>query len=271
MNFFTKKFPGKSFNLYLLGDIHYGSPQCNVEFVQQYLNTIANDPDGYWVGMGDLLENAIVGSLSDVYTQTVSPEEQCKQLARWLEPIKHKALFMIGGNHERRSHRATGMTPEEYISAELGRKSNGERYVPYMGFSVYATLELPKCHTPKGFRCYFHHNRGGGSTMGGKVNRADKLRLIAPTADAIFSAHSHITSRTPHTWFDVGYKDIIEKKGYNYIIGSALNYAESYADEKGMPPATVELIKVKFTGCNSGRYDNRRQELSIILPERRIE
>ena len=230
MKFFIKKFPTRKFNLYPIGDIHYGSPQCDVEFVKQYIDTIKNDPDGYWVGMGDLLENAIVGSLSDVYTQTVSPEEQCKQLAEWLNPIKHKALFMISGNHERRSHRATGMSPEEYISAEIGRDDKGRRWVPYMGFSVYATFELSNCHSPKSFRCYFHHNRGGGSTVGGKINRAGKLRLIAPTADAIFSAHSHVTSRTPHTWFDVGRKDIMEKKGYNYIIGSALKYAESYGD-----------------------------------------
>jgi len=267
MKFFFKRFPRRFINLYPFGDIHYGSLQCNVPFVHQTIKTIAEDPDGYWVGMGDFMENAITGSLSDVYTQTASPEEQAKQIVKWLEPIKHKGLFMVGGNHERRSHRATGMTPEEYISAELGRNEKGQRWVPYMGFSVYATFQMSQCKTPGSFRCYFHHNRGGGSTAGGKVNRADKLRLIAPNADAIFSAHSHTTARIPHTWYDVGYKKIIKKEGYNYIIGSALEYAESYAEEKGMPPATVEFIKVKLQAGLNGRCDGREQFYSIITPD----
>ena len=269
MKFFYKKFPRRSFNLYPFGDIHYGSPQCNVDFVHQTIDTIAKDPDGYWVGMGELMENAIVGSLSDVYTQTEAPEEQAKRIVQWLEPIKHKGLFMVGGNHERRSHRATGMTPEEYISAELGRNKKGERWVPFLGFSVYATFSMSRCKNPNSFRCYFHHNRGGGATKGGKINRADKLRLIAPTADAIFSAHSHITARIPCTWYDVSYKKIQKKEGYNYIIGSALEYEESYAEEKGMPAATVEFIKVTFEGGLNGRRDDRKQYFSIISPERR--
>lgn len=268
MEFFYKKFPKRYFNLYPFGDIHYGSPQCNVPFVRQTIDTIAEDPDGYWVGMGDLMENAIVGSLSDVYTQTASPEEQAKQIAEWLEPIKHKGLWMIGGNHEQRSHRATGMTPEEYISAELGRDDKGKRWVPFLGFSVYAIFQMNDCHTPDSFRCYFHHNRGGGRTKGGKVNAAEKLRLIVPTADAIFSAHTHTTSRMTCTWYDVGRKNIIKKEGYNYIIGSALEYPDSYADEKGMPPATVEFIKVHFQAGLSGRGDHRKQTYSIITPDR---
>ena len=268
MRFFFKKFPKRSFNLYPLGDWHVGSPQCNISFVHQLVNIVANDPDGYWIGMGDFMENAIVGSLSDVYTQTMPPEEQAKLITKWLEPIKHKGLFMIGGNHERRSHRATGMTPEEYISAELGRNERRQRWVPFLGFSVYATFEMSDCHTPKSFKCYFHHNRGGGSTTGGKVNRADKLRLIAPTADAVFSAHSHITSRISHTWYEAGKKNIIKKEGYNYIIGSALEYSESYADEKGMPAATVESIRVTFQAGNSGKKDYRKQFYSIIIPNK---
>lgn len=269
MKFFFKKFPKRHFNLYPFGDVHYGSPQCNIQFVHQYINHIADDPDGYWVGMGDFMENAITGSLSDVYTQTASPEEQAKQIVKWLEPIKHKGLFMVGGNHERRTHRATGMIPEEYISAELGRNEEGKRWVPFLGFSVYATFQMNRCKNPNSFRCYFHHNKGGGATKGGKVNAAQRLRLIAPTADAIFSAHSHMTSRIPQTWYDVGKKKILKKEGYNYIIGSALEYAESYADEKGLPAATIEFIKVGFQAGTSGKGDYRKQFFSIITPNNR--
>jgi hypothetical protein len=58
----------------------------------------------------------------------------------------------------------------------------------------------------------------------------------------------------------------MKKEGYNYIIGSALEYSESYADEKGMPAATVEFIKVTFQAAKSGDGDNRKQFYSIIQP-----
>jgi hypothetical protein len=78
-----------------------------------------------------------------------------------------------------------------------------------------------------------------------------------------------MTSRIPHTWYDVGKKNIIKKEGYNYIIGSALEYSDSYADEKGMPPATVEFIRVRFEAGGTGNGDYRKQEYSIITPSSR--
>ena len=265
MEFFYKKFPLKKFKLRPLGDIHYGSQQCQIDFFLEQIETIKEEHDTYWVGMGDLMENAIVGSKSDVYKQEVPPEEQAKYIASALKPIKHKGLFFIGGNHEYRSHRATGMVPEEYISAELGRDPDtGIRWVPYMGYSCLAVFQLMESKNPQSFKCYFHHNYGGGYTKGGKINRAEKLRDIVPTADATFSGHFHSTARIPSTWFDAGRKGIIQKIGYDYITGSALEYNNSYAEEHAKPPAVCEFIAVDFIGCTNGRQDNRQQIYHVI-------
>ena len=268
MRFYFKRFNRKRVRVYPLGDFHYGSPQCNVAFVKQVVQEVRADPEAVWVGMGDFMENAIVGSKSDVYTQTDSPEDQAKFIARLLDPIKKKGLFMVGGNHEQRSHREVGMAPEELISAELGRNpKTGERWVPYVGFSCLATLHLEPTKNPKGFTCYFHHNRGGGYTHGGKVNRAARLRDIVPTVDATFSAHFHTTSRIPITWFEAGRKKILKKLGYDYITGAALEYADSYGEEKAARPAVCEFIKVTLEGNTNGRKDGRRQIYEVIVPK----
>jgi len=256
MQFSYHKFDLKEFNLYPLGDWHVGSPQCNKGFIKRHIVTVTEDPLGYWVGMSDFMENAIVGSKSDLYKQTMSPEEQLDWVCETLEPIQDKGLFIIAANHEQRTMKTVGLQPERHIAKRLD--------VPYKGYSCYAIFQLMQAKNPQSFKCYFHHNYGGGYTKGGKVNRSAKLREIAPSADATFSAHFHITSRTPSKWYDTGRKGIISRVGYDYIIGSALEYDESYAEERAKPAAVTEFIRVTFKGCTNGRRDNREQIYEVI-------
>jgi hypothetical protein len=258
MEFFYKKFDTPAITLYPIGDFHYGSRQCNIPFIKQVVDEIKHTKNAWWVGMGDMMENAIMGSKSDMYTQTVSPKEQIKEIVDLLKPIKDKGLFMIAGNHEQRTMRAVGLIPEDHIALQLD--------IPYKGFSCYAVLQTKSHHEPLCFSCYFHHNYGGGYTNGGKVNRADSLRKFVPTADATFSGHFHITSRLPVTWYEPARIEVKKKIGYDYITGSALTWNGSYAEEKAKPPASVEFIKVTFVGCTNGRRDNRQQIYEVIIP-----
>jgi hypothetical protein len=215
--------------------------------------------------MGDFMENAIVGSKSDVYTQTMPPRQQMDAIVDLLTPIRDKGLFLIGGNHEARTDRLVGSRPEDYIATRLD--------LPYCGFSCYASLFVRSDQSGthrghgRGWSCYFHHNYGGGYTAGGKVSRAGQLRLITPTADAIFSGHFHITSRIPVTWYELGKSSAIKKTGYDYIIGSALSWNESYAEEKAKRPASLEHIRITFVGGTSGKSDTKQQIYEIIPKE----
>jgi DNA repair exonuclease SbcCD nuclease subunit len=209
--------------------------------------------------MGDFMENAIIGSKSDIYLQTTPPNKQVKEIVKLLSPIKDKCLFLIPGNHEQRSFRLVGLHPDAIIAAQL--------MVPYIEYSALAMLDLRKSRTPRSFLCYFHHSTGGGYTAGGKINAAAKLRLIVPTADATFSGHSHTTSRSPVTWYDASYKHLLKRTGYDYIIGSALGWKGSYAEERAKRPSTVEQIVVTFAGTTNGSGDNRRQTYEIIQPD----
>jgi len=255
MKFYSKKFKTNEITLYPLGDWHNGSEQFQRDFALQIIDEIKNNKNAYWVGMGDLTENALIGSKSDVYTQNVSPQNQITDVVKMLKSIREKGLFMIGGNHGARSHRVAGIHVDEYIANLLD--------LPYLGFSSIARLQL-EGKTPNNFTCYFHHNYGGGVTRGGKVNRSTKLRHIVPNVDATFSGHFHITSRIASTWFEAGNTQVIQRKGYDYIIGSALNWSGSYAEEKAFPPAVLEHIKVTFISNTCGRRDNRKQIYEVI-------
>ena len=256
MRYFNRKFETRSFSLIPLGDTHYGSPQCNTKFFLKIVDLIKDSEDTYCVGVGDLIENALVGSVGDIYEQTMSPRKQLEKVVEILTPIKHKILFMISGNHEQRTTRVSSQQPTREIAALLG--------VPFGGFSCYARFKVDAKYGI--FTAYFHHNTGGGYTKGGKVNRSAKLRDITPTADATFSGHMHVTARTPAEWYECRGKGIRKCVGYDYIIGSALSYDESYAEAKAKPPASTEFIKITFVGSTTGNRDNREQIYEVILP-----
>jgi len=150
-----------------------------------------------------------------------------------------------------------GIMPEQYISARLG--------LPFMGYSCMAIFTVGKGHSSnRTFTCYFHHNRGGGRSMGGKINGALRLRDIAPCMDATFSGHFHTTSRTPVVWYDVGFRQARKRTGYDYIIGSALTWNQSYAEQKAFPAASIEHIKVTFVPGNGHDIDSRHQIYEVI-------
>jgi len=256
MEFFYRKFKGREVNIYPLGDWHIGSRQCNEDFVRKVVGIVKDDPIGYWIGMSDFMENALIGSKSDVYTQTMPPREQMEHICDIMAPIASKGLWTIAGNHEERTMRVAGIRPEEFIAAKLN--------IPFMGFSVMGVLELDRVRGPYRFSVFCHHNYGGGYTVGGKANRAEGLRKIVPTADATFSGHFHITSRIPYTWFEAGETQVIKRTGYDYITGSALTWNESYAEEKAKPAASVEHIKVTFGVQNVSGNDGRYQKYEVI-------
>jgi hypothetical protein len=252
------EFPGKSFDLYPIGDLHAGSAQFKESFIRRVIGEVKDNDNARWVGMGDMIENALIGSKSDIYKQSMPPKEQMEYIVDLLTPIKDKGLFLIAGNHEQRTMRMAGIDPEAYIATRLD--------LPFLGFSVMAQFKLKGAHRGANvFTAYFHHNYGGGGSYGGKVNRADKLRDICPTVDAVFSGHFHITSRIPVSWFEWGDSVVHKRTGYDYITGSALTWNESYAEEKPVPPSAVEHIKVVFKGGNCPRgVDDREQIYSVI-------
>lgn len=256
MEFIHFDLPYKSVSVFPLADWHLGSPQCKVPYIKRVVRRIERDPQARWFGHGDLIENALVGTPGDIYKQLKSPEDQIKEVVEILQPIRDKCLFILSGNHEERSQKASGLSPSQNIASDLR--------VRYCEYSCLFVLDLLEAKTPRSFSCYAHHNSGGGYSMGGKINAATKLRRICPTVDATFTAHVHTTARIPVTWFEPGHGQALRKTGYDYISGSTLTWNKSYAEVKAKHPSTVEHIVVKFVGCSNGRTDNRKQIYEVI-------
>lgn len=258
-------------NIYLLGCLHHGSNQSDFQFIRNYIKFISEDPDGYWIGLGDLVENNLPGSKGGtVFEQYLHPREQI--YGRWmnengtisrdpfvgnliqegmvqlLEPIKEKGLFLLSSNHSQRTRRAVGEDPDRLIAKELD--------LLYAGDAFYGKIVVHKTV----WKIYAHHARGGARTQGGKVQAIQKLREIAPTADICVGAHVHAIGCIPSSWLELAHparrnkkKRVLHKTGWTVLTGSALRYDQGYGETFGLPPAVKKLGYMTLRGIVGGR------------------
>lgn len=90
----------KYVDIYFIGDLHYGSNEFDCGKWSRFKKSIANDEFAKVIFIGDLMENAIPNSKSDIFSQTASPHLQKEWVASQLAELKDKVICVVSGNHE---------------------------------------------------------------------------------------------------------------------------------------------------------------------------
>lgn len=189
MEILTKCFTENSIHLYPIGDIHIGDKCFGRESrrkLQGYINWIRATPNAYAVLMGDLVNVATLTSPSSPFDQNMTLDDQIKTVVGYFEPIKHKILGAIEGNHEQRLGRYVGYSPTISICERLGIKYLNDSAVIIfrLGCRPKQFKSNPSSRGCRGsFVGYFHHSVGGGATIGGKMNRVEKLTSLVADCD----------------------------------------------------------------------------------------
>lgn len=98
-------------NIYPIGDVHIGSKECDIELLQEWINIVKDDPFGYAVIIGDMMNMGLKNSKSNVYEEVLNPLQQKELCYELLKPIKHKILAGCSGNHEARMVKEVGDNP----------------------------------------------------------------------------------------------------------------------------------------------------------------
>ncbi|MBR5823627.1 MAG: hypothetical protein IKY67_05760 [Paludibacteraceae bacterium] len=99
-------------DIYFIHDVHYGSELFDGKKWEELKNIILTDDKAYICWVGDLMENAIPNSKSDMFTQKHSPAEQKEWVVEQFKDLAHKTLAVVAGNHERnRTTKVSGLYP----------------------------------------------------------------------------------------------------------------------------------------------------------------
>ena len=148
--------------IYPIHDLHYGNECFDMRKWERLKSHILNAPNKYVVMLGDLMECAVPGSKSDMFTQTAPPGKQREWVWKQFQDLKDRIILIIDGNHEHnRATRTAGLyplydaaciagIPDKYrsafgiadISVGHGFAGHDERQTPYYLFCTHMARVL---------------------------------------------------------------------------------------------------------------------------------
>lgn len=219
------------------GDIHLGSPQCDidkligtVEFIQR--------ADCVVVLMGDMIEFATAGSVGAGWSEQVTnPQKQLDAIVQLLQPIKHKVLVALEGNHEARARKSAGLDVAKIMADQLG--------VPYGGYSSFVYLQVGK----ESYTIHAQHGNSGARYLRTKL--ASAMKTAEHTyADVYLYGHTHelAVATQPYRVYDRRMKGVRERKQYFVLTGGFLNYYGGYAEQANLSPTRTGVANIVFSG-----------------------
>ena len=132
-------------------DIHYANENYDMAKWEAFKKHVLELPNRYVIFCGDCFETAIVGSKSDIYTQTAPPQTQKEWFTQQLLDLDGHVICIVPGNHEDRITRTVGLYPlydcakdaglEEYyrnnfafVDIGVGIRRNKEKQIHYVGY-----------------------------------------------------------------------------------------------------------------------------------------
>ena len=180
----------KSIELLVLADYHYADPHSDHDAICKDIDYVNSHENAYALLAGDLLDCALKSSLGDAYVN-LSPMEELTAMMDLLQPIAHKVLAIVGGNHEARHYRTNGVDMTRLLARQLGIE---EKYSPDTALLFLRVGRDSKSnghHRPILYTIYLTHGSGGGRKEGGKIQRlADYCQIV--DADIYCVGHTHL-------------------------------------------------------------------------------
>lgn len=243
----------KQIKLLCLSDFHIGDELCNLKLIRDVLNDVKASDNTFIILNGDLVNNATRSSVSNVYTEKLTPTEEILKLCDLLEPIKDKILVIHPGNHENRTLKDDGVDIIRLVAKQLhieDRFSEGWWYL-YLSFG-HCNKGRPVLYTITGI-----HGYGGGRKSGGKINNlvemSDKV-----VADLYVMSHTHTPIITRNTIYlpDYQHKSLVKKDKYYLMTNSFLEYG-GYGEKYGYTPSTTEHQEAILDGT--------KKQIKLIL------
>lgn len=218
-----------------LGDVHFGSPQCDVKRFLGMVDYCVKHNIAV-VLMGDLLETATRDSVgAGVYEQERIPQSQHEQMVEWLEPLAKKGLILgaLTGNHEERIYKSCGVNITKAMCRELG--------ITYLGDACWNVFRVGK----ETYTLYTLHGRTGSRFDGTALLAVE--RVSTPFfADLVAMGHVHKCVNSIVVMQKVINGSVVEHKKHLLITGAYLKYDGGYGQTLGLPISKLGSPKVKF-------------------------
>lgn len=256
---------GHDIRIVPLADWHIGSQECREEDLMAFLAKVAETPNVYLMLGGDLLDNGIKSSVTNVYRSKLFPAEQKKLAAKLLEPVRDRILAICPGNHELRSVKEVDNDAIYDIACKLDLEHLYRENIVFMkiqmgkeGGSEAVMGKLRPTYT-----LVMVHGAGGGVLTGGAVNRNERFGYAIEGMDVLVVGHTH------KPWTTQPGKIVIDKnnnkvsiKPFDVISMTSWLGWGGYAARKMLPPNATCAQILTLCGSHKEVIVTKRREFS---------
>lgn len=240
----TIKYTRKSLiRIYLVGDIHGGTVHCHQALLEQTIKKIRNNPEAYWVDMGDKCEFISTkdkrwdgGGIADWVKPDYIGISQSDWYMDLMSPIKDKCLGLLEGNHESTWTSQTDTNVQHYISSKLG--------VPDLSAACFINLSFTRTSVGRNLTAFFTHGAGSAITPGAKLTRLQRL-MDGFDADIVAQGHVHelLTYSRPYLGIDrtlhIQQRVKVGALTGCYFRTYTQDVSSSYGERKNYPPVML--------------------------------
>ena len=217
--------------LCFLSDLHLGNVRTDYRAMRRDLNSIRDHPRIYVMKGGDW-PNKTLGSFRDqtaMAEQISTPQSQVIVVDAIMQQMAGKIVAAIGGNHDNRDERATGLSTEYFI--------HRDKPFPYLKFGGVIKLTVGKVE----YAILWKHNYKGSSIYNELHAHMRARRELYPVADIVVMEHTHSPAvKTSRQYdFDLG-RMVVDIRTGTYLIDDAYSRDKFKSGRPG--PMTVILF-----------------------------
>jgi len=230
--------------LYPIADVHWGAEECMEKEFQAYLKKIAADPSAAVLLAGDLLNNGIKSSKTDVYRERYPPDVQKEMMIDLLWPIRDKIVAGVSGNHEYRTVKESCQDVMKDIFVALQIR---DRYEPDAAF-VKISLGQKGNKKPVTYMIFMTHGSGGGAS-GTYVEKQNRYHLHIEGVDIAILGHSHDPDKKPSARLvlDSHNNKVFRRETCIFVCTSWLSY-NGYPVRNQYPPKAFRPDTIRLDG-----------------------
>ena len=221
----TKK--NQTLTIMPLGDIHYGSPNCNTNYFEFALNKFKNTPgEKILYLLGDECDIAVKRQGNSTYQQKIDVNEQLEYIIQSYQPYKEYINGIVQSNHMSRTKNELDLDISQIIEEQLD--------IPYTN-NIYETLLI----NDQPYTIYATHGTRTSNQLH-LMQGAMQRNTNHIEANLFLMGHCHYLNywSQPRTNTD-GYT-----RRHYLLTGHFLNYKGSYAEINGLRPNPCGFAKI---------------------------
>jgi len=245
---------GQTYEIIPLGDVHLGAKACLEAEFKEIVEYIANNPNAFWIGMGDYCDFINMSDprfdprtlaswieMKDLKNLATVQKEQFVQL---IKPIAKKCLGLVKGNHEDVIERYYEYDIYSAIVNAI-KEAAGLSMKDKLALGMYGWLILklytgPKKEGSRNVKFNLHHGFTGGRLAGAKALNMQRW-LWSHAADVTIWGHTHNKMTQAEAIESVDSRDkiiIVPRLGVisGTYMASTVEEGNTYAENKGYLP-----------------------------------